>query len=65
MNLVLNTGYVKWSKQILEDGDPIDGLTRTGLKITVLPNTQVRRGEVRKTQGSARRPKECDGGRNH
>jgi len=42
MNLVLNTGFVKWSKQILEDGDAIAGITRSGLKVTVLPNLQVR-----------------------
>ena len=46
MNLVLNTGYVKWGKPLMEDGDAIDGLTRTGLKVTLLPNLQVTREVV-------------------
>ena len=53
MNLVLNTGYVKWGKPLMEDGDAIDGLTRTGLKVTLLPNLQVTREVVTDGGGGA------------
>ena len=43
LNLVLNSGFVRWLKPPLQDLDMVEGVTRSGLKILVLPNTVVRR----------------------
>ena len=44
LNLVLNTGFVKWARPVLDDSasEAIDGLAKSGLKVTLLPNLQVR-----------------------
>jgi len=42
LNLILNTGFVRWSSPPLQDGQVIDGVAKSGVKVTILPNLQVR-----------------------
>ena len=43
INLILNTGFMKWSAPPLADGPAVvDGVARSGLRVALLPNSQVR-----------------------